>query len=53
MDSNGDYSSGFTKREYRAPEIILQLEEWDNKIDIWALSCIFLELLTGEPFYKS
>lgn len=31
-------------RWYRPPEIILQNETYDQKIDIWSLGCIFAEL---------
>lgn len=31
-------------RWYRAPEVIL-LEEYDTKIDIWSIGCIFGEIL--------
>jgi len=32
-------------RWYRAPEIILMLEDYGPSIDIWAVGCIFAELL--------
>ena len=32
-------------RYYRAPELLL-LQKYDQKIDVWALGCIFLELLS-------
>ena len=28
------------KREYRAPEVILNCCEWNNKIDIWSIACL-------------
>jgi serine/threonine protein kinase len=33
---------------YRAPEILLGLERYDFAIDIWAIGCIFYELITGK-----
>ncbi len=32
---------------YRAPEICLKLSNYNNKIDIWSVGCIFYELETG------
>ena len=34
---------------YRAPELLLGAEEYDQAIDIWSLGCIFGELLSKEP----
>ena len=32
---------------YRAPELLVVPAEFTNKVDIWALGCIFFELLSG------
>jgi len=32
-------------RWYRAPELILLQEDYDDQIDVWSLGCIFAELL--------
>lgn len=32
-------------RWYRAPEVILMLDEYTFAIDIWSVGCIFAELL--------
>lgn len=37
-------------RFYRAPEILLGLP-YDQKIDIWSLGCVLVELHTGEPLF--
>jgi protein kinase len=34
-------------RWYRAPEIILKIDQYDPKVDIFALGCIMAELYTG------
>jgi serine/threonine protein kinase len=32
-------------RWYRAPELILQIDDYDDRIDIWSMGCVFAELL--------
>jgi mitogen-activated protein kinase 1/3 len=39
------YSSHVATRWYRAPELILVENEYGPKVDIWAIGCIFAELL--------
>ncbi|MCP9264909.1 Cyclin-dependent kinase 8 [Dirofilaria immitis] len=34
---------------YRAPELLLGAKHYTKAIDIWAIGCIFAELLTSEP----
>lgn len=38
-------STHISSRWYRSPEIILTQENYDCKIDVWALGCIMAELL--------
>jgi len=37
---------------YRAPELLLGCEKYTSAIDMWAIGCIFAELLLGEPLFK-
>ena len=37
---------------YRAPEILLQVGDYSWQSDIWALGCIFAELITGKPLFQ-
>lgn len=39
-----------TTRNYRAPEVIMKCK-WDEKIDIWALGCVLLELFLGNYYF--
>lgn len=32
---------------YQAPEILLHPHHYDKAIDIWAVGCIFAEMLSG------
>lgn len=36
---------------YRAPELLLGADKYDQSIDIWSLGCIFGELLKNEPLF--
>jgi serine/threonine protein kinase len=38
---------------YRAPEIIREQSVYNNKVDIWALGCIFYEILSGVQLFSS
>jgi len=37
-------------RFYRSPEVLLGLK-YDQKIDIWSLGCVLVEMHTGEPLF--
>lgn len=39
-------------RWYRAPELLVAHQMYGNGIDIWAIGCIFVELLTGKPLFN-
>lgn len=36
---------------YRAPELLLGARHYTKAIDIWAVGCIFAELMTSEPIF--
>ena len=38
---------------YRAPELLLGARHYTKAIDLWAIGCIFAELLTYEPIFLS
>lgn len=38
-------------RWYRAPEIMLSCQEYSKAIDIWAVGCIYAELLGTKPLF--
>jgi serine/threonine protein kinase len=37
---------------YRAPELLLKIDEYATPIDIWAAGCIFAELATKDSLFK-
>jgi serine/threonine protein kinase len=38
-------------RWYRAPELLLNCNEYTAAIDLWSVGCIFMELLNREPLF--
>ena len=37
---------------YRSPEVFIGNEEYDEKVDIWSVGCIFFELLSRKVPFK-
>ena len=37
---------------YRAPELLLGTDKYDQAIDMWSIGCIFGELLTKQPLLQ-
>ncbi|CAD8093051.1 unnamed protein product [Paramecium sonneborni] len=51
-----DYSNqtiGVGSLFYQAPELIEKNNQYDQKVDIWALACVMYEVLTGESFFTN
>ena len=40
-------------QSYRAPELLAEPSIYTRKVDIWALGCIFYEIVTGQKMFKS
>ncbi len=38
-------------RWYKAPEVLLGSHSYDHSVDMWAVGCIFAELIDGSPFF--
>lgn len=38
-------------RWYRAPELLIGDHSYGKAIDVWAIGCLFAEILTGEPLF--
>ena len=36
---------------YRAPEILLGGKHYSTPVDIWAIGCIFAEMVNGRPLF--
>ena len=39
-------------RYYRAPELLCEASNYDHSVDMFAIGCIFAELLCNKPFFK-
>ena len=37
---------------YRAPELLLGINEYSTPVDIWSIGCIFAELILKQPLFK-
>ncbi|KAK1790124.1 hypothetical protein P4O66_013954 [Electrophorus voltai] len=46
-----DYTDYVATRWYRAPELLVGDTQYGPPVDIWALGCVFAELLHGNPLW--
>ncbi|XP_060076422.1 cyclin-dependent kinase 20-like [Ylistrum balloti] len=53
FQNKGDrqYSHQVATRWYRAPELLYGARKYDEGVDIWAVGCIFGELLNNSPLF--
>eukprot|EP00042_Codosiga_hollandica_P034633 m.244364 g.244364 ORF g.244364 m.244364 type:complete len:437 (+) comp54460_c0_seq5:500-1810(+) len=46
----GELQTGYVAtRWYRSPELIVGDPSYDKAVDVWALGCLFFEMLTSQP----
>jgi serine/threonine protein kinase len=38
-------------RWYRAPEVVLEGQDYDERIDIWSVGCVFAEMMARAPIF--
>ncbi|XP_014664387.1 PREDICTED: cyclin-dependent kinase 20-like [Priapulus caudatus] len=50
-DSDRNYSHQVATRWYRAPELLYGARKYDEGVDLWAIGCIFGELLNISPLF--
>lgn len=53
MQSNYPNTTYICSRYYRAPELLANYENYDTKIDIWALALVFCEFRKQGPVFKA
>ena len=55
LDADEEYGDALTKyvvtRWYRAPEVVLRSANYDESIDLWAVGCVFAELMGRQPLF--
>ncbi|XP_074873648.1 cyclin-dependent kinase 20 isoform X6 [Carettochelys insculpta] len=50
-DDSRLYSHQVATRWYRAPELLYGARRYDEGVDLWAVGCIFAELLNNSPLF--
>jgi cyclin-dependent kinase-like len=48
---NNKFTDYVSTRWYRAPELLVGDTAYNKAVDIWAVGCIFVELVTGMPLF--
>ena len=48
MDETESNSPYMCSRFYRAPELLLGIQNYDYKVDIWSAGCVLVEMLTAK-----
>lgn len=51
MTADGLNTPYIVSRYYRAPELTLSCSDYGNKIDVWAIGCIFAEFMIKRPLF--
>jgi cyclin-dependent kinase-like len=47
----GEYTEYVATRWYRAPELLVGDTQYGPPVDVWAIGCLFAELMTGQPLW--
>ncbi|CAJ1085727.1 LOW QUALITY PROTEIN: serine/threonine-protein kinase MAK-like [Xyrichtys novacula] len=47
----GVYTDYVATRWYRAPELLVGDTKYGKPVDLWAVGCLLLEMLTGQPLF--
>eukprot|EP00128_Syssomonas_multiformis_P008355 Colp12_sorted_trinity150504_noHs@25989 len=45
------YTDYVATRWYRAPELLVGDTQYGTSVDVWAIGCVFAEILTGHPLW--
>lgn len=48
---NARFTDYVSTRWYRAPELLVGDTNYGKAVDVWAVGCIFVELVTGRPLF--
>lgn len=47
----GEYTDYVATRWYRSPELLVGDTQYGPPVDVWAIGCVFVELLTGQAIW--
>ncbi|VDP83390.1 unnamed protein product [Echinostoma caproni] len=47
----GEYTDYVATRWYRAPELLVGDTQYGPPVDVWAIGCVFAEMITGTPLW--
>merc|ERR1712176_553400 len=50
-DKGANLTEYVVTRWYRAPEVMCSARQYDEKVDVWSVGCIFAELLLRKPLF--
>jgi mitogen-activated protein kinase 15 len=45
-------TEGVATRWYRAPELLLGSQKYDEKVDLWSVGCIMAEMIIKNPIFN-
>jgi len=48
---DAQYTEYVVTRHYRAPEVMTNAKRYDERIDVWAVGCVFAELMGRRPLF--
>ena len=51
-NQNFAFTQNMITLRYRPPELLMNSQNYNEKVDIWSVGCIFAEILIGEPIFK-
>lgn len=51
VDEENNLTEYVVTRWYRAPEVMCSAKQYDAKVDIWSVGCIFAEMLLRKPLF--
>ena len=50
-EEDDQFTDYVSTRWYRAPELLVGDQNYGKAIDVWAIGCLFVEILTGDPLF--
>ncbi|XP_020630310.1 cyclin-dependent kinase-like 4, partial [Orbicella faveolata] len=51
LNKNDEYTDYVATRWYRAPELLVGDVHYSFPVDVWAIGCVFAELISGQPLW--